>query len=106
MENLEKREYYSNLFDFYEELFTEKQRLYFKEYYFNDLSLKEIAENYHISRSAVYDQIVKVHELLDRYEESLKLYEKYQKRLEIYNKYAKYDNEIINELIDDLRRIE
>ena len=46
MDLLEKKEYYINLFDFYESLFTEKQRRCFREYYFQDLSLGEIAEAY------------------------------------------------------------
>lgn len=106
MELLEKHEYYINLFDFYEVILTDKQRLYFKEYYFNDLSLSEIANNYSISRSAVYDQINKVHQLLDKYEENLKLYYKYTKRLEILNEYSNLENDKIKELIEKLKGIE
>ena len=40
--------YYTELFDFYGTLLTEKQQNYFKDYYFNNLSLSEIAENYEI----------------------------------------------------------
>lgn len=106
MEALEKREYYIILFDFYESILTEKQRMYFKEYYFNDLSLSEIASNYNISRSAVFDQINKVHQLLDKYENSLKLYSKYVKRQEILKEYSKLDNKLINELIEKIKGIE
>lgn len=106
MENLEKREHYIILFDFYEPILTDKQRLYFKEYYFNDLSLSEIANNYNISRNAVYDQICKVHQILDKYEESLKLYSKYQKRMEVLTEYEKIDNAIIKELIEKIKGIE
>ena len=35
--------YYNNLYDCYNLLLTEKQRKYFEEYYFNNLSLSEIA---------------------------------------------------------------
>lgn len=106
MEALEKREYYIILFDFYENILTEKQRTYFREYYFNDLSLSEIGNNYKISRSAVYDQINKVHQLLDKYEENLKLYYKYTARLEILDEYSKIDNEVTKELIEKLKGIE
>ena len=106
MEALEKREYYISLFDFYENILTAKQRLYFKEYYFNDLSLSEIALNYEISRSAVYDQINKVHQLLDKYEDSLKLYYKYTKRNDILDEYLKLNNNTMNELIEKLKGIE
>lgn len=103
MEALEKREYYILLFDFYENILTEKQKTYFKEYYFSDLSLAEIALNYNISRSAVYDQITKVHQLLEKYEDNLKLYNKYLQRNKIYEL---YQNNETKELIEKLKGIE
>lgn len=106
MDTLEKREFYINLFDFYESILTEKQRMYFKEYYFNDLSLAEIASNYDISRSAVHDQVNKVHQLLDKYEENLKLYYKHAKKLELYEKYSNLKNDVVKELIEKLKGIE
>ncbi|MCK9471120.1 MAG: hypothetical protein M0Q88_05130 [Bacilli bacterium] len=106
MDALEKREYYIILFDLYEAILTDKQRIYFKEYYFNDLSLSEIGTNYDISRSAVFDQINKVHQLLDKYENSLKLYSKYMKRLEILNEYSNCDNDTVKEIIEKLKGIE
>ena len=38
------REYIIILYDYYSELLSDKQRLYFEEYYFNNLSLTEISE--------------------------------------------------------------
>ena len=86
MDILEKKEHYSILFDFYENLFTNKQREYFKEYYFYDNSLSEIAKNYGISRAAVYDILNKMHDALDEYEEKLQLFNKFQKRQELLEK--------------------
>ena len=43
------------LFDFYDELLTDKQREIFRLYYHEDLSFGEIAEMFHISRQGVYD---------------------------------------------------
>lgn len=106
MKALEKRDYYINLFDFYEDILTEKQKLYFKEYYFEDYSLSEIANNHNISRSGVYDQIQTVHQLLDKYEDNLELFKKHLQRLEIYEKYGKTDNELVQELIQKLKGIE
>ena len=37
--------YYNNLYDLYGELLTDKQREYFEDYYFNNLSFSEMAEN-------------------------------------------------------------
>ena len=38
----------SQLYDFYSELLSEKQKQYLNDYYFNDFSLTEISENYDI----------------------------------------------------------
>lgn len=68
--------YYNNLYDCYSSLLTEKQRIYFEEYYFNNLSLSEISQNYGVSRNAVYKQIQITIEKLKEYEEKLGLYKK------------------------------
>lgn len=71
--DLIKREYHITLFDTYKELLTEKQQEYFVLYYYEDLTLAEIAENKNVSRNAVFDQIKKVVHILEEYEEKLKL---------------------------------
>ncbi len=83
MEN--KREELIELYDLYYSLLTEKQRAYFEDYYFMDLSITEIAENYDISRNAVHDQIKRVTSILYDYDEKLQLNEKIKKidKLEI-----------------------
>lgn len=73
---MDKKIYLNNLYDYYCDLFTEKQKEYFEEYYFNDLSLSEIAENNQVSRNAVHGQIKIIEEKLEYYESILKLYEK------------------------------
>lgn len=70
---LEKREKLIELYDLYNNLLTEKQRSYFENYYFDDLSISEIALNYNISRNGVYDQLKRVVNTLIDYEEKLKL---------------------------------
>ena len=42
--DLIKREFHISLFDIYQELLTTKQQEYFILYYYEDYSLKEIAE--------------------------------------------------------------
>ena len=54
--------YYNELFDYYGELLTEKQKEYFKFYYFDNLSLSEIAEENNISRNAVSKTLKEVKE--------------------------------------------
>ena len=76
---MEKVFYLNNLFDLYGCLLTEKQCLYFKEYYFNNLSYGEISEKYDITRNAIFHQLKLIEEKLIFYEEKLQLYSKKQK---------------------------
>ena len=73
---MDGRDYIVMLYDFYGELFNERQREYFEEYYFNNLSLAEIGEMLGVSRNAVHKVIQGVEEKLKLYEEKLGLYEK------------------------------
>lgn len=66
--------HYVELFDYYGELFTDKQKEYFKDYYFNNLTLQEIAENNKVSRNAVHKNIKDITKKLEYYEDKLKLY--------------------------------
>ena len=75
--------YFNELYDLYGELLTDKQRAYFEDYYFNNLSFSEIAENYDISRNAAFKQIHIVTSKLEEYENILKLREKRIKLLDI-----------------------
>jgi len=93
---LESVFYLNNLYDYYKELLTEKQKNYFEDYYFQNLTLSEMSENYNISRNAVHKQIKDVEEKLYHYEACLHLYEKKQKILDT----LKEKNDII-ELIED-----
>lgn len=68
--------YYNELYDLYGELLTDKQREYFEDYYFNNLSFSEMAENYGVSRNAIFKQIHIVVDRLKEYEDKLKLYKK------------------------------
>jgi len=73
--------HYVELFDYYGELFTDKQKEYFMDYYFNNLTLQEIADNNNISRNAVHKSIKDITEKLDYYESKLNLYDN-KKRIE------------------------
>ena len=67
------------LYDYYGELLTEKQKSYFEDYYFNNLSLSEISENDEVSRNAIHKQLKDVEEKLINYEEKLKILERNKK---------------------------
>lgn len=91
--------YYNNLYDCYNNLLTEKQKSYFEDYYFNNLSLSEIADNLNVSRNAAYKQIKNVVEKLIEYEDKLHLYDKKNKILDVIddNKLKKKIEDIVNE---------
>ena len=72
---MEKFVKYNKLFDCYGKLLTEKEQICFKDYYEEDLSLQEIAENNNVSRSAIHKTIKTVEDKLDSYEEALGLCE-------------------------------
>jgi len=76
---MDNRTYLTILYDYYGELFSEKERIYFEEYYFSNFSLSEIAENHQVSRNAIHKSIKSVQEKLENYEEKLKLYSNQQK---------------------------
>ena len=61
------------LFDYYGDLLSESQRNYFESYYFDNLSLSEIGENYNVSRNAVSKDLKLATEKLNNYEEKLKI---------------------------------
>jgi predicted DNA-binding protein YlxM (UPF0122 family) len=68
------------LYDFYQPLLTPKQQEYLDLYYLNDLSLGEIAENRHVTRQAVYDNLKRAEKTLESFESKLGLFRKYQSR--------------------------
>lgn len=90
---MEKREYLIILYDFYSELLSDKQKEHFEDYYFNNLSLQEIADSYDVSRNAISKTLKEIKEKLDYYESNLKLLS---------------NNKKISELLseEDLKKIE
>ena len=93
-----KREYLIILYDFYGNLFNETQKTYFEEYYFNNLSLGEISENYNISRNAIHKTLKQMQKKLLYYQDNLNLYHKYMDLKSIIEKIS--DIDIQNKLKD------
>jgi predicted DNA-binding protein YlxM (UPF0122 family) len=54
-------------------------------YYLDDYSLGEIADEYEVSRQAVYDNIKRTEAMLEEYEEKLLLFQKFQERTRLLN---------------------
>ena len=68
---MEKNVKISILCQLYGKLLSEKQLEFIDDYYNNDLSLSEIAENHGITRQAVRDMLKKGEKKLFEYEEKL-----------------------------------
>lgn len=64
---------YNELFLCYQDLLTENEKTTFLDYYADDLTLSEIADNNNVSKSAISKTVNKVEEKLDYYENILKL---------------------------------
>mgnify|MGYP004581474999 CR=1 FL=1 len=73
---MEKTVQISILLETYGKLLTEKQYQMLDDYYNNDLSLSEIAENANITRQAVRDNLKKGESKLFEYEEKLGIMKK------------------------------
>lgn len=67
--------YYNSLFDYYGELLTPTQINYFKAYYYDNLSLSEISDEYNVSRNAISKTLKEVKDKLDYYESKLHLHQ-------------------------------
>lgn len=87
------------LFDYYGELLTDKQKEYFTNYYFNNLSLSEISDNLKVSRNAIHKELKTIAEKLELYEDKLHLYEKELKLEKIIDK---IENESLKKKIKEL----
>lgn len=90
--------YLNELYDFYGSLLTDKQRDYFENYYFNNLSLGEMAENYGVSRNAIHKQLKIVEERLKYYEGNLELLKKAKKAESLVQKIS--DEKLRDEILE------
>ena len=82
---IEKTNRMNALFEFYAALLTDKQMNYIELYYADDYSLAEIAEEFGVSRQAVYDNIKRTEKILEDYEMKLQMYSDYIVRSQIFD---------------------
>ena len=82
---IEKTNRMNALFEFYAALLTAKQMNYIELYYADDSSLAEIAEEFGVSRQAVYDNIKRTEKILEDYEMKLHMYSDYIVRSQIFD---------------------
>lgn len=93
---------YTLLFDIYKSLLSDKQRSTFKDYYFENLTIEEIAKNNHVSKNAISKMLKTIKVSLDEYEEKLHFLEylqslqrEFKNEKRILNRIDKYDNIIM-----------
>ena len=104
---LEKLYRMNELYDAYQVLLTPKQKTYLELYYQDDLSLSEIAEQFGVSRNAVFDNIKRTEKLLEDYEMKLNLLKKRELRENILNQMqdSTQDEQMIK-WIDELQQLD
>lgn len=111
MDKLEKNEMLGDLYAYYGCLLTKGQQNYFEDYYYNDLSLGEIATNHKVSRQAVYDNLQRCQKLLINYENRLHMqrdYNEIEHKLAcildlVEQKQSKKAVQLINDVLKQMR---
>ena len=88
------------LFDYYGDLLSDSQKIYFESYYFDNLSLSEIGENYNVSRNAVSKDLKLASEKLNNYEEKLKIISRDDKLRKLASKIE--DNDLKEKIMNIL----
>lgn len=102
MDKLEDFLKYSILFSYYGELFSKKQKQYLELYLEKNGSLSEIAEEYGVTRQAVFDNIKRGFKQLDEYEKKLGMFEKEKKfKRKLENLKNNFSKENLKKIIED-----
>ncbi|PWG00902.1 putative DNA-binding protein [Levilactobacillus bambusae] len=110
--DLEKNYRINSLFEFYQSLLTDKQNHYMQLYYGDDYSLGEIAEEFNVSRQAVYDNLRRTEKILEEYESKLHLYDQFTSKNEQADEIQSYvkghypDDVELNRLVAGLENLE
>lgn len=96
--------YYSELYDFYKNLLTQNQQSTFKDYFFENLTIEEIANNHNISKNAVSKTIITIKNSLEDFENKLhfkkyrdSLREEFKNNRDVLSVIDRYDSIIFDE---------
>ncbi|WP_338970356.1 YlxM family DNA-binding protein [Spiroplasma endosymbiont of Labia minor] len=76
------------LYDLYKNMLTVKQQKYFEYYYFEDFTLQEIANEFNVTRAAIFDSIIKTQQIIENLENKLNVKSNYEKIRVLLTKYA------------------
>ena len=92
---MEETLYLTSLYEYYKELLTENERNYFEDYYFENLTMEEIADNKLVSKNAISKTLKEVKNKLNDYESKLNLKSNYDSiknvlSVEDFSKIEKY----------------
>ncbi|MBO4918691.1 MAG: DNA-binding protein [Erysipelotrichaceae bacterium] len=98
------REYECLLLDYYGDLLTRHQRDILDEYFNEDLSMNEIAENYQVSKSAIQDLIKRTLKQLYGYEEALQMIDIDRKLNGIMKEMVQENNELLNKYVEKIEK--
>ena len=91
------------LIDTYGALLTSKQLEIMTSYYFDNLTLSEIGDNYNISRQAVSDCLAQATKMLENYEDKLSYLKKYDNlKLRLNNLINSSTNEDVINVISEI----
>ena len=96
-------DYINSLMPYYLKLLTDRQQEIMKLYFYEDLSLTEIAENLGISRNGVYDTLKKAENSLKEYEDKLQLCQQSSFRVQKYNEILNDENADYKNIIMELK---
>ena len=98
------REYECLLLDYYGDLLTRHQRDILDEYFNEDLSMNEIAENYKVSKSAIQDLIKRTLKQLYGYEETLQMIDTDRKLNNIMKQMVQENNELLDKYVEKIEK--
>ena len=76
---MKEREYILTLYEIYKNLLNEREIEYFENYYFEDYSLQEIADNFKVSKSYVGKFLNGIEDKLNNFEKCLNINSKNNK---------------------------
>lgn len=105
---LEKMLEMNTLFAYYGELLTPRQQEFMSDYYQEDFTLQEIADNNDISRQAVSDSIRKAEDALKDFEDKLHVIQETRSRRYLLDQLKRYieknypDDQELNHLLTQL----
>lgn len=101
---MEDKERKIGLYETYKEMLTRNMQDVFEQYYFSDLSLREIASNNEISFQAVRDTLKKAEKQLIDMESKIGMFGLKEKITKL-NEYASSPDMDLGKLINEMKRI-